>query len=67
MSTFTVSKVCVMTYKKGSCAEFGPVDVFEFKSDSVKHFSCIRIKAIIIIIIIIIIIEKVRHTETLTK
>ena len=39
MSTFTVSKVCVMTYKKGSCAESGPVDVFQFKSDSVKPFS----------------------------
>ena len=28
-----------MTYKKGSCAEFGPVNVFQFKSDSVKPFS----------------------------
>ena len=23
-----VSDVCVVTYEKGSCAEFGPVDVF---------------------------------------
>ena len=45
-----------MTYKKGNCAEFGPVDVFQFKSDSVKPISCIRIKVIIIIIIVIIII-----------
>ena len=42
-----------MTYKKGSCAEFGPVDVLWFKSDSVKPFSCIRIKVIMIIIIIL--------------
>ena len=33
-----------MTYKKCSCAEFGAVDVFQFKSNSVKPFSCIRIK-----------------------
>ena len=45
-----------MTYEKGSCAEFGPMDVFWFKSDSVKPFSRIRIKVIIIIIIIIVII-----------
>ena len=45
-----------MTYKKGSCTEFGPVDVFQFKSDSVKPISCIRIKVIIIIIIVIMII-----------
>ena len=32
--------VCVMTYKKGNCREFGPVDVFQFKSDSVKPISC---------------------------
>ena len=38
-----------MTYEKGSCAEFVAVDVFQFKSDSVKPFSCIRIKVIIII------------------
>ena len=44
-----------MTYKKGNCAEVGPVDVFQFKSDSVKPISCMRIKVIIIIIIIIII------------
>ena len=37
-----------MTYKEGNCAEFGPVDVFQFKSDSVKPVSCIRIKVIII-------------------
>ena len=44
-----------MTYKKGSCAEFGPVVILDqFKSDSVKPFSYIRIKVIIIIIIIII-------------
>ena len=41
---FTVSKVCEMTYRKGNCAEFGPVNVFQFKSDSVKPISCIRIK-----------------------
>ena len=39
--------------EKGSCAEFVAVDVFQFKSDSVKPFSCIRIKVIIIIIIVI--------------
>ena len=44
-----------MTYKKGNCAEFAPVNVFQFKSDSEKPMSCIRIKVIIIIIIIIII------------
>ena len=49
-----------MTYKKGNCAEFGPVDVFQFKSDSVKPISCIRIKVIIIIIIIIIIIKTIK-------
>ena len=38
-----------MTYKKGNCAEFGPVDVFQFKSDSVKPISCVRIKVLIII------------------
>ena len=42
-------KVCAMTYKKGSCAEFGPVDIFQFKSDSVK----------VIIIVIIIILEGI--------
>ena len=36
-----------MTYEKGNCAEFGPLDVFQFKSDSVKPISCIRIKVII--------------------
>ena len=45
-----------MTYKKGNYAEFGPVNVFQFKSDSVKPVSCIRIKVIMIIIIIMIII-----------
>ena len=45
-----------MTYKKGNYAEFGPVDVFQFKTDSVKPFSCVRIKVVIIMIIIIIII-----------
>ena len=55
-STFTVSKVCVMTYKKSNCAEFGPVDAFQFKSTSVKPISRVRIKVIIIIIIIVIII-----------
>ena len=30
-----------------------PVDVFQFKSDSEKPFSCIRIKVIVIIIITI--------------
>ena len=39
----------VMTYKKGICAEFGPVNVFQFERDSVKSISCIRIKVIIII------------------
>ena len=24
-----------MTYKKDNCADFGPVDVFQFESDSV--------------------------------
>ena len=38
-----------MTYEKGSCAEFELVDVFQFKSDSVKPFSFMRIKLIIII------------------
>ena len=42
--------VCVMIYKKGNWAEFGPVNVFQFKSDLVKPISCIRIKVIIIII-----------------
>ena len=45
-----------MTYEKGSCAEFELVDVFQFKSDSVKPFSFMRIKLIIMIIIITIII-----------
>ena len=45
-----------MIHKKGNCAEFGPVNVFQFKSDSVKPISCIRIKVIIIIVIIIIVI-----------
>ena len=45
-----------MTYKKSNCAEFGPVDAFQFKSNSVKPISCVRIKVIIIIIIIIVII-----------
>ena len=44
-----------MTYKKGNCAEFGPVNVFQFKSDSVKPVSCTRIKVIMIIINMIII------------
>ena len=39
-SPLTIYKVCVMTYKKGNCTEFGPVDVFQFKSDSVKPISC---------------------------
>ena len=43
-----------MTYKKGNCAEFGPVDVFWFKRDTVKPISCKRMEVIIIIIIIII-------------
>ena len=38
-----------MTYKKGNCAEFGPVNVFQFKSDLVKPISCIKMKVIIII------------------
>ena len=42
--------------QKDNCTEFGPVDVFQFKSNSVKPISCIRIRVIIIIIIIIIII-----------
>ena len=42
-----------MTYEKGNCAEFGPVDVFQFKSDSVKPICCIKIKVIIKIIITI--------------
>ena len=45
-----------MTYKKINCAEFGPVDVFQFKHDSVKPISCVRIKVTIIITVIIIII-----------
>ena len=40
--------------QKDNCTEFGPVDVFQFKSNSVKPISCIRIRVIIIIIIIII-------------
>ena len=44
-----------MKYKKGNCAEFGPVNVFHFEYDSVRPISCMRIKVIIIIIIIIII------------
>ena len=40
-----------MIYQKGNCAEFAPVNVFQFKSDSEKPISCIRIKVIIIIII----------------
>ena len=51
-----------MTYKKGNCAEFGPVNVFQFKSDSVKPISCIRIKVVLIIIIIII--EDIRFVNT---
>ena len=35
-----------MTYEKGHCAEFGSVDVFQFKSDSVKPIPCIRIEVI---------------------
>ena len=42
-SSFTVSKVCLITYKKGNCAGFGSVNVFQFESDSVKPISCIRI------------------------
>ena len=43
-----------MTDKKGNCEEFVPVNVFQFKSDSVKPISCIRIKVVIIMIIMII-------------
>ena len=49
-STFTVSKVPVIKYKKDNFAELGPVNIFQFDSDSVKSISCMRIKVIIIII-----------------
>ena len=62
MSTFTVSKICVMTCKKGNCAEFGPMNVFQFESDSVKPISCMRIKVIAIIII-----KSVRKLKTLRQ
>ena len=42
-----------LKYKKGNCAEFGPVNVFQFERGSVKPIPCMRIKLIIIIIIII--------------
>ena len=41
-----------LKYKKGNCAEFGPVNVFQFERGSVKPIPCMRIKLIIIIIII---------------
>ena len=41
-----------MTYKKDNCAEFQPVNVFQFKSDLVKPISCIRIKVIIMLSIL---------------
>ena len=28
------------------CADFGPVNIFQFESDSIKPISCIRIKVI---------------------
>ena len=49
-SKFTVSKVPVMKYKKGNFAELGPVNIFQFESDSVKSITCMRIKVMIIII-----------------
>ena len=56
-----------MTYKKGKCAEFGPLNVFQFKSDSVKPIFCIRIKVIIIIIIIIIMIDFISRVSKARK
>ena len=46
--------MCVRIYKKGKFAVFGPVNIFQFGSDSVKPISCIRIKVLIIIIVIVI-------------
>ena len=39
----------MITYKKGICAEFGPVNVFQFKGDSLRPIFYIRIKVIIMI------------------
>ena len=35
-----------LKYKKGNCAEFGPVNVFQFERGSVKPIPCIRIEVI---------------------